>query len=829
MCFAPILASPANERPAADGRGVPLNLRVLRFAVVSSVVLCASRALAQTAPSGAAAESAESVSPPRLIHAEPASVPEGESLRESVAVTLALTIDETGRVSDSAIVESGGERFDQSALAAARQFEFEPARHRGVAIATKIRYRYVFPASEPEAAPVDEPVPTPAATAATTASATAAAAPGPNDPVKGSEANEPEEFSAVASVEAPPREPTRHSISGELLAEMPGTRGDALRAIEVLPGVGRTSLNNGDPILRGAGQDESQTYLNGAPVPFLYHFGGLTSFFNSRFIDRVDLYPGNFSSRYGRVSGGVIEVRSKDPRSDGLHAGFDLNLIDSSAFVSSSAGKQASFALAARRSNIDLVFDKLVPKDAYSVVAAPVYYDYQALGTYHIDARNTLRAVFYGSRDSLQLMFSHPNDDDPSLTGKIAGTLAFHRLQLELDDKLGDSARQTLSVTGGYLSANQQIGSLEQQISGAELHARNEWHVEFVPELSATFGVDFYGQFMSGRYHGPAPDQYEGNPSDNSSILTRRTISGVVPTLNVVRPGAYLEFGVRPARRLLLVPGVRADYYGDVDHASFDPRLAARYEVSQAFTLKSGVGYYTQAPQYWQALALVGNPHIEPYRALQTSAGLELRDGNSVKVGAEGFYKWLDRRIVGTPGGVEPHFINDGEGRIYGAEFSAEYRPSPDTFGFVAYTISRSERRDRDGSYRLFDHDQPHILSIAIGQNLGRGWSVGGRFRFVSGDPSTAVTGSVFDARTGIYVPTYGAVNAERNRAFQQLDLRVEKKWTIGSGGLSVYLDVLNVYNATNAQGYRYSYDFSKKEAVPGMGVFPNLGLKGEL
>ena len=157
--------------------------------------------------------------------------------------------------------------------------------------------------------------------------------------------SEPEEFSAVATVEAPPREATRRSISGEMLTEMPGTRGDALRAIEVLPGVGRTTLNNGDPILRGAGQDESQTYLNGAPVPFLYHFGGLTSFFNSRYIERVDLYPGNFSTRYGRVSGGVIEVRSKDPRSDGFHAGFDLNLIDSSAFVSSNAGTKASFAL----------------------------------------------------------------------------------------------------------------------------------------------------------------------------------------------------------------------------------------------------------------------------------------------------------------------------------------------------------------------------------------------------------------------------------------------------------------------------------------------------
>ena len=786
-----------------------MSLRVLRFAVLSSVVSCAASVLAQEAPPSAPRESGANVTPPRLVRAQPALVPDSEPLTEAVTVTLALTIDEAGHVSECVVLESGGERFDQSAQAAIQQFEFEPARRGGVAVAAKIRYRYVFPAQTP---------------------APAAAAPSATAQVpKAVAASKPEEFSTMATVEAPPREPTRRSISGEILSEMPGTRGDALRAIEVLPGVGRTTLNNGDPILRGAGQDESQTYLNGVPVPFLYHFGGLTSFFNSRYIERVDLYPGNFSSRYGRVSGGVIEVRSKDPRSDGFHAGFDLNLVDSSAFVSSNAGRKASFAVAARRSNIDLVFSKLVPKDAYSVLAAPVYYDYQALGTYHIDARNTLRVIGYGSRDSLQLLFSHPNDEDPSLTGKIAGTIAFHRVQVELDNRLGDSARQNLSVTAGYLSANQQIGPLEQVISGAELHARDEWRVEFLPELSVTMGVDFYGQFLGGRYHGPAPDQYEGNPSDDNSILTRRNVSTVVPDLNVVRPGAYLEFGVRPTRRWLLLPGVRADYYGDVDHASIDPRLATRYEVSPSLTLKSGVGLYSQAPQYWQALSVVGNPRIEPYRALQTSLGFEARAGSTLKFGAEGFYKWLDNRIVGTPGGVEPHFINDGEGRIYGAEFSTEYRPSPNTFGYLAYTISRSERKDGDGAYRLFDHDQPHILSVALGQNLGRGWTVGGRFRLVSGDPTTAVVGSVFDARSGIYVPKYGAVNAERDPAFQQLDLRVEKKWTIGAGGLSVYLDVLNVYNAKNPQGYRYSFDFSKKEPISGLGVFPNLGLKGEL
>ena len=38
----------------------------------------------------------------------------------------------------------------------------------------------------------------------------------------------------------------------ETIRRLPGTRGDALRSIEILPGVARTSIGQGTPILRGA-------------------------------------------------------------------------------------------------------------------------------------------------------------------------------------------------------------------------------------------------------------------------------------------------------------------------------------------------------------------------------------------------------------------------------------------------------------------------------------------------------------------------------------------------------------------------------------------------
>jgi hypothetical protein len=125
-----------------------VNLRVLRFAVLSSVVLWVSPALAQEAPPRTAAQGPATVTSPRLSRSEPAIVPDKETPTEAVSVILELTVDETAHTRESAIVESGGARVDQCALDAVKRLELEPARRAVVALAAKIRYRYVFCHSE---------------------------------------------------------------------------------------------------------------------------------------------------------------------------------------------------------------------------------------------------------------------------------------------------------------------------------------------------------------------------------------------------------------------------------------------------------------------------------------------------------------------------------------------------------------------------------------------------------------------------------------------------------------------------------------------------------
>jgi hypothetical protein len=613
------------------------------------------------------------------------------------------------------------------------------------------------------------------------------------------------------------------------LTRIPGTRGDALRAIEIMPGVGRTGFaeNDGPPIIRGALPYESMVTLDGAPIPLLYHFGGLTSVYNSHLLEQVELYPGNFSARYGRVVGGVVEAKTRDPRTDRFHGMLELSLIDNFALIEAPLGENTSFALAGRRSNIDFVFDQLVPEDAYDVVAAPVYYDYQAMLVHHFTQNHKLKLQAYGSYDTLKLVFSEPNDEDPALKDTVEGQVQFHKFQAALTSQLGAQVQQNIELAVGPIAAEATIGDLYQKFTGVDLHGRAEWGIFASEQVRLDVGVDAFVQSIHGIYEGPPPPQEEGDPTVEQPLGTYDNVS-IEDTLYAVRPGAFAELSYRPLPNWLLLPGVRADYDHGTRSWVVDPRFSTRYGVTDLTTLKGGVGLYSQPPEYYQLIDLFGNPELKPYHALHTSLGVEQVVADGFEVGLEGFYKHLYNRIVGTPGGVPPFFINDGQGRIYGAEVSAELKTDAH-FGYLAYTISRSERQDRDDAWRLFDYDQTHNLSLVYSYDFGSGWSAGARFRLTSGDPETPVLGGVYDANSDLYRAVYGEVNSQRKPTFHQLDVRGEKKWAFEDWSLTAYLEILNAYNAQNVEGTSYSFDYSEKETATGLPIFPNLGIRGEL
>ncbi len=637
-------------------------------------------------------------------------------------------------------------------------------------------------------------------------------------------------FGATASIAAPPREVVKRTLAPEELVRAAGTRGDPLRVIELLPGVARPPGLAGFIIIRGASPFDSQAFFEGGPVDRIYHFGGLTSFVNPRLLERIDLYPGNFSARFGRKMGGIIDVGIRDPKTDGYHGMADVNLIDASFIVEGPVGKRGAFALAGKRSYIDFWFKNVIPADAIGVTAAPVYYDYQAVYTYRPESGGKVRTMFFGSGDEFRLNLKQPADGDPTLRGSLGQGTAFRRLQTIWQRSLGAHVEQEITAGVGTIEQDLSVGSaLGFSFNGFDQFLRAEWRAQLGSHVKLIGGFDGYAVELDVKYVGPTFQSTEGNPRYFSGPLTGLPTATYEGPYRSYRPAGYLEAVILAGERLTLVPGVRVDYYSEIDKGSVNPRLTARFKVAPQTTLKGGVGLFSQPPLYGENVAPVGNPNLGLSQAQHYGLGAEQRFGAVGSVSLEGFYKRLsDLEINGAGPDGNPLLVNGGKGRIYGLELLAKLNPTGRSFGFISYTLSRSERNDYGVAWRLFDFDQTHILTMMGGTKLGRGWDVGATFRLVSGNPRTPIVGSVYDANSDFYNPVYGGVNSARDPLFHQLSVRVEKAWQFQTWRLATYLDIQNFYNHRSQEGLQYSYDYARSKPIQGLPILPSLGLRAE-
>src|SRR5439155_1729086 len=86
-------------------------------------------------------------------------------------------------------------------------------------------------------------------------------------------------------------------------------------------------------------------------------------------------------------------------------------------------------------------------------------------------------------------------------------------------------------------------------------------------------------------------------------------------------------------------------------------------------------------------------------------------------------------------------YSNDGLGRAYGLEVLLRHEVTRNFFGWVAYTLSKSEERTSGTpqGYINGQYDQTHILTILGSYKLPFGFELGARFRYVTGNPITPV------------------------------------------------------------------------------------------
>jgi TonB family protein len=598
----------------------------------------------------------------------------------------------------------------------------------------------------------------------------------------------------IVVVDEPRREEvSRISLRGAEIKQIPGTFGDPFRVVQALPGVASVVSLLPFPIVRGATPSSTGFLLDGTRVPLLYHLLSGPSVIHPDFIDEIQFYPGGAPVLYGGYTGGIIDGRTARARRDEHLLDFDANLLQLGGLVREPIPQLGATLTVAGRYG----YPGLILSLATNLVSLS-YWDYQL----RLDGGSprigwTLFA--FGANDELDTVapMANPNDPSPPLAPSLI--LQFHRLDLRGHATFDRVVAQARAVVG-YDKTFSQGTDFSVMIAEPSLH------VTWKPDdtLTVTAGVE-------GAVHNVRQGAQRAADANAFAQITSQ--------LDTTYTGSALaEVLWRPTRDWLIRPGVRSDIYSDATatKSAVDPRLTVRYQLARrdlpdvppdsddsAIWLKGSAGIYHQPPRFVLPLPGLDLMPIKYglLRSYQTSLGVEVPLRDHFELSTETYFNYMDPTIfdlsVNDASAVQdPNstlipteiVMNDrGQelidrltkpqlGRSYGFEVLLRRQSKSGLFGWVSYTLSRSERM-RGNAWVPYDFDRTHLINLVAGLPLRRNWDVGLRLQFQSGKPETVTSG----------------FNNARGTGYFRFDVRVDKRAVWRSWLLDFYVDITNI------------------------------------
>ena len=540
----------------------------------------------------------------------------------------------------------------------------------------------------------------------------------------------------------------RRTLDAAALQATPGSLGDPLRALTSLPGTTRPPLESGWLLVRGGEPTHTAVLVDGVRVPLIYHLGGFTSILHPALVDRVDFLPGGGGVRYGQTLAGTVDVvtRRAGPAPE-VRGG--ANLVFAGAYASAPLGPVRASA-AVRRSYLDAVLAPLLPEG--SAGAVPRFWDWQA----RAEAGPVL-VLGLGASDAIDL---------PLVEGTGALRVDTQRVHARVVVPVGvRELRIEPAVAWESLTLDVQDGTLfigRERLGGA---VRVELPDSGRNVVDGNVGVDLDLAATRVRY-----DEVE-----------RRAPAGT--------PAVYADLRLGKAAQLIL--GARVDTLGVAGQpvrAGFGPRLAGRLPFGSGAGVELEASGRYAAPAWELVLARPEGAALELDQAWGGSVGTWWAMG-PVRARMEAYGRHLPVLAELEADGS----LDQGEGLAYGAELSGELHQGRwDAQARVAWGVS-GHREDPDEDWVPSDYDQPLSLGMAGRVDLGRGWSLGARFRYGSGYPAGSDTLEVVDALTATRVavtPVEGRVEP-----FHALDLKVARRFSFRTWRLDAYLDLQNTYN----------------------------------
>ncbi len=640
--------------------------------------------------------------------------------------------------------------------------------------------------------------------------------------------------------------PLSYELTSDEIRYIPGAGNDMLRAVQFLPGVARLPYSFGGLALRGTSPRDTAVFLDGIEVPIAFHFLGVTSFYPTGMLEDLTVTNGGFDASHGRAQGGIITLKTREPRTDRWRFGGSVGLLDSSIHAEGPLPGTGGVIVGLRRSYIDTIVRPFVADNT----PLPSYWDFQ-LRTSWGDSRQRGRItpMLFGSIDRIT------TSGDPKFPSdeKISITSGFVRLSAPYLRQWGPT---TLAIVP-WLGLNR-LTFESRSLVVTETFMRPKYPGGVRSELTRDFpwghlrgGVELNGGYLAQTHIGFEGGDAPGN-LDGASTLSWTDLA-------VWSETRYQLAG----ERLSVKPGVHVEAYGLTGELVVDPRLNIHQRITDELTLRQAIGRFHQPPTPDDVDPSGGNPALDSSYVDQLSLGIDTTLPSDVVMSITGYSNWGNEIGVRVrnprPGSDQPepnrgglgptielllekefgfgrYRDNVGRAKSMGLEVLVKRHVGP-LFTMLAYTLSKSQRVDdprtaisSDQSvtmWRPFELDQRHNLNVAASLLLGN-WRLGARLQVVSGNPYRPSYPDGPDGPDSPNSPQRGEWT--HLPMFASLDVRVDRRWHRCWGDINAYVDVMNATNRYNVEGRETELDPAnggfRQTDIRGLPILPFIGVE---
>ena len=610
---------------------------------------------------------------------------------------------------------------------------------------------------------------------------------------------------------------SRYGLDQNAIETLPDVGDDPLRATHRLPGAAASGASARSHF-RGGEEAETGIILNGQRLFDPFHvrdYQNIFSTVDSRAIDGVEVYTGGFPVQYGDRLSGLVLMESLDltrPR----HTEVGVSVFNTSFLTAGrNADSTAEWLFSVRRGNLDLVIDKKFGE--------PRYYDVFSRFSTWLTPHTRLSGNALFADDQVEIVTESDLDELERATSQTRNAQFWLVLENQWSDTLSSSTVLSISSfsnrrVGGTRDAEKVVSDVRDDRDIDQVGFRQDWSLNSSDRHLLQWGFALEQQKAQYIYKG------------NAEFFGLRGIFANVPrTINrdlAAAPSGpgyslYMSDKWKVAQATILQFGLRWDdqTYTELPAGSqLSPRFSVLHGLNPRTELRFSWGRYYQSQGIHELQIEDGVTHFFPaQQADHIIAGISYKLGSNHAVRIEAFQKDMsDLRPrfenLYDPLALIPELQADRvriaptSAQARGLELSIR-RTGQALSWWASYSLAKvTDTVDTIEVPRAWD--QRHALQAGLTWNVNQ-WDISAAGHIRSGWPTTSLTLEEIVGPGGepAFIALPGPRNGEQLSHFASLDARISRKFDVGRGTITAFLEVSNLLDRNNICCFDYDLE----------------------